>query len=298
MRINGLFGFVALLLVAVACSENPGSGADAGAPPASSGGNSGLGGSGGSAGAPGGDPGQGGGTAGSGGGPAGSGGSGGSVGTGGTAGVGQPDGGAGNSGTPEVAPPAQNFNCTLVLGAFQTSQWYDGGFETAVGTEHWEIKAAHNLWTERWANPNDSAWSIPTVSPCATGATTPDRVLFVVYKNFMVAAAPPAVWEPEITKDVENIKTHYPSAKLIELLTLARGPNNQLCPNNTSRNISIAPEIDAAIQAVSDKSGGTVKPGPKYYVPDCSMFEGNTTTLTAGTGAKVAPQLIEYYKPR
>jgi hypothetical protein len=201
-------------------------------------------------------------------------------------------------GVPDAAPPAQNFTCTLVLGAFQTSQWYDGGFETAVGTEHWEIKAAHNLWTERWANLNDSAWNIPTVSPCTTGATTPDRVLFVVYKNFMVPAVAPAVWEPEVTKDVENIKVKYPSAKQIELLTLARGPNNQLCPGNTSRNISIAPEIDAAIESIAAKSGGMVKAGPKYYVPDCSMFEGNTTTLLPGVGAKVAPQLIEYYKPR
>jgi len=36
------------------------------------------------------------------------------------------------------------------------------------------------------------------------------------------------VWEPEITKDVQNIKSKYPGVRRIDLLTLARAPNTTL----------------------------------------------------------------------
>ncbi|HEV3189340.1 MAG TPA: hypothetical protein VGY54_02525 [Polyangiaceae bacterium] len=202
----------------------------------------------------------------------------------------------GDAGGPESASPAQHFICTLILGAFQTSQWFYGGFSAGVETARWEIKSAHNNWTEKWADPQNAIWNLPTTSPCATGAATPDRVLLIVYKNMFGPPIPPTVWEPEITKDVQNIKTKYPSARRIELLTEVRAPNNQPCPGNSSRNIVIAPEIDAAIQSVADKSGGLIQVGPKYYVPDCSLFMTNITTLVDGGGAKVAPQLVEYYK--
>jgi hypothetical protein len=211
----------------------------------------------------------------------------------------EPADGAGaneDAGSSEAAPPVQHFVCTLILGAFQTSQWFYGGFSAGVETARWEIKSAHNNWTEKWADPQNAIWNLPTTSPCATGAATPDRVLLIVYKNMFGPPIPPTVWEPEITKDVQNIKTKYPSARRIELLTEVRAPNNQPCPGNSSRNIVIAPEIDAAIQSVADKSGGLIQVGPKYYVPDCSLFMTNITTLVDGGGAKVAPQLVEYYK--
>jgi hypothetical protein len=93
-----------------------------------------------------------------------------------------------------------------------------------------------------------------------------------------------------------NVKAKYPSVKQIELITLVRGPNNELCPGNTSRNISVAPEIDAAIQETADESGGLVKVGPKAYAPDCSMFQPNITTLTDAGAKAVAPMMVEYYK--
>ncbi len=280
-------GYLAMFLMVTACSGSPSVTPDAG-PPATGSGGAPVGGNGGDG--SGGEM-----TAGSGGASGGVTGSGGAavVDAGGLPETTPPGSDGGGDG---AGPPAGNFTCTLVLGAFQTSQWYDGGFETAVGTERWEIKSAHNNWTEKWADANNAIWNLPTQSPCATGATLPDRVILTVYKDFFAPAPAPSVWEPEITKDVANIKTHYPSVKQIHLITLARGPDNMLCPGNMSRNISVAPEIDAAIQAVSDKSGGLVWPGPKYYVPDCSMFMANTTTLIDGAGAKVAPQLIAYYK--
>jgi hypothetical protein len=282
-----------LLFVSGGCSQNssvvsPPAG-DASSDASSGGGSSGSGG--------GGDMASGGAT-GSGGATAGSGGA-----AGADAGVTAPDGagavmadGRANDGAASDVAEEANFTCTLVLGAFQTSQWYDAGFEKAVGTERWEIKSAHNNWTEKWADPSNAIWNLPTTSPCATNPTKPDRVLLIVYKDMFSPPIPPAVWEPEITKDVQNIKTKYPSVRRIELLTLARAPNNQPCPGNTSRNIVISPDIENAIQAVADKSGGLVAVGPKYYVPDCSMFLMNITTLTDNAGALVAPMLIDYYK--
>jgi hypothetical protein len=282
-----------LLFVTGGCSQDssvvsPPAGdasSDASSNTSSSGGSSGSGGV-----AGGGDMASGGAT-GSGGVPAGSGGAAGAD----AAGVVTVDGSAGDGAASDVVEES-NFTCTLVLGAFQTSQWYDAGFEKAVGTERWEIKSAHNNWTEKWADPNNAIWNLPTTSPCATNPTKPDRVLLIVYKDMFSPPIPPAVWEPEITKNVQNIKTKYPSVRRIELLTLARAPNNQPCPGNTSRNIVISPDIENAIQAVADKSGGLAAVGPKYYVPDCSMFLMNITTLTDNAGALVAPMLIDYYK--
>jgi len=42
----------------------------------------------------------------------------------------------------------------------------------------------------------------------------------------------------------------------------------------------ISADIDNAITAVIEKSGGLVQAGPKYYVPDCSMVPDDITTLT------------------
>ncbi|HXI58462.1 MAG TPA: hypothetical protein VNO55_20485 [Polyangia bacterium] len=284
-----------LLFVTAGCSQD----SSFVAPPAgdaSSSNTSSSGGSSGSGGVAGGGGVTSGGATGSGGAPVGSGGAaGGDAAATGPDAVGGVDGGAGGGAAPDVREES-NFTCTLVLGAFQTSQWYDAGFERAVGTERWEIKSAHNNWTEKWADPNNAIWNLPTVSPCATNPTKPDRVLLIVYKDMFSPPIPPAVWEPEITKDVQNIKTKYPSVRRIELLTLARAPNNQPCPGNTSRNIVISPDIENAIQAVADKSGGLAAVGPKYYVPDCSMFLMNITTLTDNAGALVAPMLVDYYK--
>jgi hypothetical protein len=299
VRINGARRLFALLLVAAGCSGSGG-----GAPPTGSGGaGGGAAGSGGS----GGDVG----TAGSAGGgsEAGMGGSGGveptagsggnagvdasgSAGSGGgTAGAVGTDAGGGGPGTDGGAP--QNFTCSLVLGAGQTIQWYNGGgFESAVGTAKWEIKAADNTFTEAWASPASSFWGLATQSPCAANATMPDRVLLIVYSKTITAEAD---WEMQITKVMANIKTKFPSAKQIDLLTMARGPGNTMC--GTAVATQISPAQDQAMKAVADGSAGMIKVGPQYFVPTCAAFATtNNTNLTSAGATAVAQMLAAVYK--
>jgi hypothetical protein len=54
---------------------------------------------------------------------------------------------------------------------------------------------------------------------------------------------------------------------------------------------------DAAFQAVADASGGLVKVGPPYLVPDCNnSYEfANDTNYTVSASNPLAMQLATYY---
>jgi hypothetical protein len=297
MRHNVTCGLFAVLLVAVGCGGGsaatpaPGSGGSGGGTASGSGGSSGTGGSG-----------SGGTQGGTGGGSVGSGGSAGS----GSGGADVPDaspgtGGAGEAGAPEVGGgtggtdggPAGSFNCTLVLGAGQTLQWYNGGgFQAAVGDTKWEIKATDNTFTEAWAMAGNAFWNLATQSPCATNPTMPDRVVLIVYSHTLTAQAD---WQTQIGMATTNIKTKYPSAKSIELLSFARGPNNMMC--GTSPYTATTAAQDTAMQAVADASAGMVKVGPKYFVPSCASFAtANNTNLNAAGAMAIAQMLSAVYK--
>ena len=219
--------------------------------------------------------------------------------TGGNAGT---DGGSGGSNSNGGAPAAggtggggesPSYGCTLVIGCFQTSQWFDAGFETAVGSDKWEIKADHNTFTENWASPTDAFWNLPVASPCAKDPNAPDRVLFISYsKTLMTEQA----WETQLSQVVANVKTKFPSVKQLELLGMVRAPNNEMCANNDNPSTIVKPEQDQALQAVADKSAGMVKLGPKYFAPSCDSFVTNNTNLTPAAAAAIAPTLSDLYR--
>jgi hypothetical protein len=197
------------------------------------------------------------------------------------------------SGTPDSGGPPQSFASTLIIGCFQTSQWFDAGFETVVGNAKWEIKWDHNTFTEHWADPADAFWNIAVASPCASNATTPDRVLFIAYS---MTLATEAAWETQLGHVVDNVKTKFSSVKQIELLGMVRAPNNQMCAGNSNKSTIVSPEEDQAMQAVADKSGGMVKTGPKYFAPSCASFVANNTNLTPAAASAVVPMLSAVYK--
>ncbi|HEY1536322.1 MAG TPA: hypothetical protein VGF76_20020, partial [Polyangiaceae bacterium] len=102
-------------------------------------------------------------------------------GTGGNAGGTGGNAGGDAAGSGGGVTVARDFSCTLIIGCYQTSQWFDGGFESAVGTAKWEIKWDHYTFTENWANPADKFWDVPIASQCTSNASMPDRVLFIAY---------------------------------------------------------------------------------------------------------------------
>ncbi len=190
--------------------------------------------------------------------------------------------------------PHQAFSCTLLLAPFQTSQWFTGGFQAAVGASKWEIKWAHNAYTENWANPTDGFWGTAIMgSACAMNSTAPDRVFFTVYSKTITGEA---AWETAVTKVVDNIKAKYPTAKQIVLIGMARAPNNQPCPNNNDVALVVTPEEEQAMKAVADKSAGLVTVGPAYGVTSCAYFVMNNTNLQGNGAKECADALIPFYK--
>lgn len=280
LRASLCAGLGALCLLAIGCGQSSGTNPPP-LPDAGGSGGSAAGGSGGST------------NLGSGGSPGGSGGAGGTTisGSGGDAVVdAMPSGDASTdeaSGSDAGPTEPQDFTCSLILGAGQTLQWYNAGFEPAVGSAKWEIKATDNTYTEAWAMPNSAFWNVTVQSPCTTSATAPDRVLFIVYSKALAAQAD---WEAQLNKAMANIKSKYPSVKRIDLLSMVRGPDNKMCGTAVATQVSA--EQDMAMKAVADASAGMIKVGPEYFAPSCAAFATTNNTNLTPAGAMAVGQMV------
>jgi hypothetical protein len=313
------------LFLSVGCSSGGGGqGGTAGTGGQVAGQSGGTAGASGAAGAMSATAGSGGGSAGAVGGSAGS--AGGSTGTAGAgaagAGGAAPDGGAGQGGgagaqAGDSGTSAGPFSCTLVLGLFTTSQWFNGTNpggasktflqQPGIDATKWEGKLQKYSYIEKWADPANGLWTQMTQDACTTNPTTPDRIMFVGfspgiaadqdYGMYHLMTTDQAGWETQLNTVITNIKTKYPSAKEIDILTMGRAPNNMLCANNSDIDTIIAAYEDAAFEAVAAASNGLVKVGPKYYVPDCAtsyIFANDSDYTTTGANA-LAIQLATYY---
>ena len=205
----------------------------------------------------------------------------------------------GGGGSVSIAP----FSCTLVLGLFTTSQWFNGTnpggasktfLQSGVDATKWEAKMQKYSFAEKWADPKDALWALPTQNPCAMNATTPDRALFV---GFSPMTKDQPGWEKLLNAVITNIQAKYRSVKAIDIVTMGRAPNNVLCPNNSDVDTVIAPYEDAAFDAVAAASKGLVKVGPKYYVPDCenSYIFANDSDYTTSGSNYLAMEMATYY---
>jgi hypothetical protein len=217
-------------------------------------------------------------------------------------GIGGASGGApqGGSGGSVSAGP---FSCTLVLGLFTTSQWFNGTdpggasktfLQSGVDATKWEAKMQKYSFVEKWADPKNGLWDLPVQNPCAASGAAPDRALFV---GFSPDSKDQPTWEKLLNQVMTNIKDKYPSVKEIDILTMGRAPNNMLCANNNDVDTVIAPYEDAAYEAVAAASNGLIKVGPKYYVPDCenSYIFANDTDYTTTAANYIATEVSAYY---
>ncbi len=223
--------------------------------------------------------------------------------SGGVAGGGSPGGSGGAQSGTGGSVSAGPFSCTLVLGLFTTSQWFNGTdpggadmtfLQDGIDATKWEAKMQKYSFAEKWADPKSDLWNLPVQNPCAMNSTMPDRALFV---GFSPDTKDQPGWEKLLNDVVTNVKAKYPSVKELNILTMGRAPNNMLCPNNNSKDTIIAPYEDAAFEAVAAASNGFVKVGPKYYVPDCenSYIFANDTDYTTTAANYIAMEVATYY---
>jgi hypothetical protein len=239
------------------------------------------------------------------GGAAGAGGNGGSAGGSGGAGTSGRAGSGGSAGRSvdagrDVSEPGA-FVCNLVIGNSTTQQWFDGGFLTHAGIDaiHWEMYWVAHHYIDSWANPADAGWTTPLDMghACASDSTTPDRVIFIV--TFAPPYPPEATYQTDLTSIVDNIKTKYPSASRIELMTLIRAPGNSgtACSSQANNEQSIPPAEDDAIAAVAAAPAfaGVVFAVPPAYVPSCSDFIADAPQYTTAGATDIAGVYGAYY---
>jgi hypothetical protein len=223
--------------------------------------------------------------------------------SGGVAGAGSPGGNGGAQGGTGGSVSAGPFSCTLVLGLFTTSQWFNGTdpggadmtfLQSGIDATKWEAKMQKYSFAEKWADPKSDLWNLPVQNACAMNSTMPDRAVFV---GFSPDTKDQPGWEKLLNDVVTNVKAKYPSVKELNILTMGRAPNNMLCPNNNSKDTIIMPYEDAAFEAVAAASNGFVKVGPKYYVPDCenSYIFANDTDYTTTASNYIAMEVATYY---
>jgi hypothetical protein len=188
---------------------------------------------------------------------------------------------------------------------FTTGQWFSGTNPggasmpfyklPGIDSTKWEGKTQKYSYIELWGNPANAVWNIATVNPCAKNPTAPDRVIIVAHHQPWETTQ--MGWQMLLDAAIATIKTKYPSAKEIDILTMGRAPKNMQCANNNDKYTIISPAEDAAFQAVADASGGMVKVGPQYFVPDCTnSYEfANDTDYTVSASNALAVQLATYY---
>lgn len=157
---------------------------------------------------------------------------------------------------------------------------------------------AHH-YIDSWANPTDAGWttSFDSGHQCASGSTTPDRVIFIV------TYAPPypseATYQTDITAIVNNIKAKYAGVRRIEITTLVRAPGNSgtACSSQANNEQSIPAAEDQAIAAVAADPtfAGLVLALPPFYVPSCSDFLADAPQYTAAGATDIAQVYGAYY---
>ncbi|HVV50781.1 MAG TPA: hypothetical protein VHO06_14040, partial [Polyangia bacterium] len=220
-------------------------------------------------------------------------------GTGGAAGTAGPAADAGRD-----APATGTFTCTLVIGNSTTQQWFDGGFLTYPGIDpaRWEMFFVAHHYIDAWADPSDAAWTTPLDMghACASGATAPDRVLFIV--TFAPPYPPESTYESDTASIVRDIEAKYPGVRRIELLTLIRAPGNSAtaCSSAADNEQSIPPAEDQGIAAVAAAPAfaGLVAAAPPLYVPSCADFIADKPQYTTAGAADVAKVYGAYYAAR
>lgn len=213
---------------------------------------------------------------------------------GGGAGASVTSGGAGSGGG---AGGPTTFACSQLTGPNVAGEWFEAGFEAAVGSPKWQVKAPHHSFVEDWANPDHDVWrdsdcqgtytSCETKSKCDGAAV--DRVLFVTQIGEYLDASQ-ATWEERIQAAIVTFKAKYPGLERVELLTFVRSPEGQSCGGETT----VAPALDAAHAAVASASQGFVAVGPHLTASACALFSG-PPHMTAQGNAEVAQQLADFY---
>jgi hypothetical protein len=187
------------------------------------------------------------------------------------------------------APLASPFRCTLLLGVAVTGEWFGAGFEGLVDDARWEAITRPHTTLAEWADPTNAVWSLAPISACAEGPADPDRVLFTgMHWDYTSAEQ----WVASLSSVVGTIRSRYPHAREIDLLTMIRAPGNVSCGNPMS---VVQPFVDEAVQAVAARFAGLAVAGPRFEAPTCEAFKKGGPHFTPAGAAAMARVVAAHY---
>jgi hypothetical protein len=218
--------------------------------------------------------------------------------------------GASNSGA-----TGDSFVCSEVIGLMTTGEWYNAGFEAALGAElgsRWQGRFAHYGYVTEYANPGSYAWSLTPVggvnnlsltAPCAQSASAPDRV---VYQAWSWELTSEQAWVQNLEATLTTIREKRPSARRIELMTIIRCPVNDWCHsekpplgpdsdhNAAKQDCHVPAYVDSAFAKVAANHPGLVTVAPRFEAHACAAkIDG----IHLGTQNRaVASDIGAYYK--
>ncbi len=194
-----------------------------------------------------------------------------------------------NSATTSSGGP---YTCNQIIGGSLSGQWFAAGFENFVDGDRWQIIPKSEAYTNVWADPTNAFWSTAPTSPCTNGSSNPDRVIFIGFNWTYTDAVP---FQFDLQNIITNIQAKYSNIKRIDLMTMIRSPDNQTCGQATGEDV-VAPFVDEAIaNVVAEPHTVQVTAAPKFYVPDCSTFDPNSTPHFTADGNTAMAEIIGSY---
>lgn len=187
-----------------------------------------------------------------------------------------------------------DYQCTRLLGFSQTNQWWPNlRAALADGGAKWELLWASGASIDHFADTADPVWS-GTVQNAV--GVPPDRVILNVSGDYISDVT---YWVTQITAAIANIRTKYPTVRMIILQSNVAGPGATICPSADGN------AVDGAVRttwtnryirsAISAVSRGNVRGGSWWPASDCAAFDDYIGHLNSGYTAEVGAGHAAYY---
>jgi hypothetical protein len=192
-----------------------------------------------------------------------------------------------------AAPAFAQFQCNEILAFSQSKQWESAPeFQIQIDDARWQtlFRAGGNL--DVWADPNADVWRAPITctgspglcSPCASGSTTPDRVILTATLNYFATTSTDVA--ARLRAAIATIRQKRPSAQQIVLQPVVGGPSNSVCyltPGAQTSRVRASwnhPFLDQAIlEVIHDSPDLAMGPSPEVF--RCEDYSDTTGHLDA-----------------
>jgi hypothetical protein len=148
----------------------------------------------------------------------------------------------------------------------------------------------------------------PINSKCTQNSDKPDRIVFLALSWALTTEA---AWTQALNADIANLKTKYPSAKRVDVMTMIRCPMNMQCnpkavlgapdsdTNAGIQDCQVPAFADAAIAKLIAANPGYVALGPQFESTMCNAPPDspnhNGAHMTAADNKIAAMKMAAFY---